>query len=139
MSTTYVTPVVAAFMTVATASTQAQDLKSTWAPQVTDCSAFFGVWGQSDSSAAETYKAMSTVFVTYSKQVHGPLDTDAELAKSRRKMASMLHQARKGDAESKEEVSKQVKLCLATLRKAEQDLWPKLSAVQKQETPKLSK
>jgi hypothetical protein len=139
MSTTYVTPLVAAFVTVAAASTQAQDLKSTWAPQVTDCSAFFGVWGQSDSSAAETYKAMSTVFVTYSKQVHGPLDTDAELAKSRRKMASMLHQARKGDAESKEEVTKQVKLCLATLRKAEQDLWPKLSAVQKQETPKLSK
>jgi uncharacterized membrane protein YccC len=117
----------------------AQDLKSTWAPQVTDCSAFFGVWGQSDSSAADTYKSMSEVFVAYAQQVHGPLDTDAELAKSRRKMASMLHQARKGEAESKEDVSKQVRLCLATLKKAEQELWPRLSAAQKQQTPKLSK
>jgi predicted transcriptional regulator len=126
-------------LVIASASLQAQDLKTTWAPQVTDCSAFFGVWGQSDSSAADTYKAMSGAFVTYAKQVHGPLDTDAELAKSRRKMASMLHQARKGEVESKEEVSKQVKLCLATLKKAEQELWPKLSAIQKQETPKLAK
>jgi hypothetical protein len=139
MGSKFVSLLFTGFLPLASVSLQAQELKTTWAPQVTDCSAFFGVWGQSDSSAAETYKAMSTVFVTYSKQVHGPLDTDAELAKSRRKMASMLHQARKGDAESKEEVSKQVKLCLMTLKKAEQDLWPKLSAVQKQETPKLSK
>jgi hypothetical protein len=139
MGSKFFAPLLAGIITVTSVSIQAQDLKATWAPQVTDCSAFFGVWGQSDSSAAETYKAMSTVFVTYSKQVHGPLDTDAELAKSRRKMASMLHQARKGEAESKEEVSKQVKVCLATLKKAEQELWPKLSAIQKQETPKLSK
>jgi hypothetical protein len=139
MSSKFLVPLLAGIINVTSVSIQAQDLKATWAPQVTDCSAFFGVWGQSDSSAAETYKAMSTAFVTYAKQVHGPLDTDAELAKSRRKMASMLHQARKGEAESKEEVSKQVKVCLATLKKAEQELWPKLSAVQKQETPKLSK
>jgi hypothetical protein len=104
MGSKFVSLLFTGFLPLASVSLQAQELKTTWAPQVTDCSAFFGVWGQSDSSAAETYKAMSTVFVTYSKQVHGPLDTDAELAKSRRKMASMLHQARKGDAESKEEV-----------------------------------
>jgi hypothetical protein len=117
----------------------AQDLKATWAPQVTDCSAFFGVWGQSDSSAAETYKAMSLAMATYAKQVHGASDVEAELMQSRRRMASMLHQARKGEVESKEAVSKQTSLCLATLKKAEQDLWPKLSAIQKQDTPKLTK
>jgi hypothetical protein len=117
----------------------AQDLKATWAPHVTDCSAFFGVWGQSDSSAAETYKAMSVAMATYSKQVHGAGEVDAELMQSRRRMASMLHQARKGEVESKEAVAKQTSLCLATLKKAEQDLWPKLSAIQKQETPKLTK
>jgi uncharacterized membrane protein YccC len=131
--------VVASTFLITSPSLQAQDLKAVWAPQVTDCAAFFGVWGQSDSSAAETYKAMSSALVTYAKQVHGPLDTDPELAKSRRKMASMLHQGRKGEAESKEAVSKQVRLCLATLKTAEQDLWPRLSAAQKQETPKLSK
>lgn len=139
MSFKFATPIVAGALAVGSASLQAQDLKATWAPQVTDCSAFFGVWGQSDSSAADMYKAMSAVFVTYAKQVHGPLDIDAELAKARRKMASMLYQARKGEVESKEAVSKQVKLCLETLKKAEQDLWPKLSALQKLETPKLSK
>jgi hypothetical protein len=112
----------------------AQDLKATWAPHVTDCSAFFGVWGQSDSSAA-----MSVAMATYSKQVHGAGEVDAELMQSRRRMASMLHQARKGEVESKEAVAKQTSLCLATLKKAEQDLWPKLSAIQKQETPKLTK
>jgi uncharacterized membrane protein YccC len=132
-------PLFAGALALGSASLQAQDLKATWAPQVTDCSAFFGVWGQSDSSAADTYKAMSSAFIIYATHVHGPLDTDAELAKSRRKMASMLHQARKGEAQSKEEVSRQVSLCLATLKKAEQDLWPKLSALQKSETPKLSK
>jgi hypothetical protein len=126
-------------MLQAQAQSQTQELKAAWAPQVTDCSAFFGVWGQSDSSAADTYKAMSSAFATYAKQVHGPVDTDIELTKSRRKMASMLHQARKGEAESKEAVSRQVTLCLATLKKAEQDLWPRLSSAQKQETPKLAK
>jgi hypothetical protein len=82
---------------------------------------------------------MSTAFATYAKQVHGTVETDIELTKSRRKMASMLHQARKGEADSKLAVSKQVTLCLATLKKAEQDLWPGLSVVQKQETPKLAK
>jgi hypothetical protein len=123
----------------------AQDLKAAWAPQVTDCTAFFGVWAQSDSSSAETYKAMNGALLTYSKLVHGSAEAEVELTKSRRKMATMLHQARKADgdgsvdAESKQAVSKQVSLCLATLKKAEQDLWPRLSAVQKQETPKLSK
>jgi hypothetical protein len=121
------------------AQAQNQDLKAAWAPQVTDCSAFFGVWGQSDSSAADTYKAMSIAFTTYARQVHGPVDTDIELTKSRRKMATMLHQARKGETDSKAAVSMQVTLCLATLKKAEQDLWPGLSTKQKQETPKLAK
>jgi predicted transcriptional regulator len=129
----------AASFAIASFAVQAQDLKATWAPQVTDCSAFFGVWGQSDSSSADTYKSMSAAFATYAKQVHGPGESDAELMKSRRKMASMLHQARKGEAESKEAVAKQVTLCLSTLKNAEQDLWPRLSAAQKQETPKLSK
>jgi hypothetical protein len=134
-----VVTVAAVFTTANVPALHAQDLKSTWAPHVTDCSAFFGVWGQSDSSGADTYKAMSAAFATYARQVHGPADTDAELTKSRHKMASMLHQARKGEAESKENVSAQVRLCLVTLSKAEQELWPKLTAAQKQETPKLSK
>jgi chitinase len=129
---------------VSSTSVQAQDLKAAWAPQVTDCTAFFGVWAQSDSSSADTYKAMNGALLTYSKLVHGSAEAEVELTKSRRKMASMLHQARKadsdgGDADSKQAVSKQVSLCLATLKKAEQELWPRLSTLQKQETPKLSK
>jgi hypothetical protein len=137
--TAFISAAIALACSTVHSQAQNQDLKAAWAPQVTDCSAFFGVWGQSDSSAADTYKAMSIAFATYARQVHGTVETDIELMKSRRKMASMLHQARKGEIDSKAAVSMQVTLCLATLKKAEQELWPGLSTKQKQETPKLAK
>jgi hypothetical protein len=115
---------------------QAQEANAPWKPQITDCAAFFGVWAQSDSSSADTYRVLNTAFVTYAKHVYAPSDPDADMAKSRRGIGMMLHSVRKGD--DKEAVNRQMQTCLALLKKAEQELWPRLSDAQKASAPKVA-
>jgi hypothetical protein len=129
--------IVIGFSTIFSSAAIAQDMKSTWAPQITDCAAFFGVWAQSDSASAETYRVLNTSFLAYSKYVYFPDLPDAEMAKSRRRIAMLLHSVRKG--EDPQAVSKQMQLCLNLLKKAETDLWPRLPEDERKKVAKVAK
>jgi hypothetical protein len=127
----------AGLFSLATCAATAQDMKATWAPQITDCAAFFGVWAQSDSASADTYRVLNTSFMAYSKYVYFPDLPDAEMAKSRRRIAMLLHSVRKG--EDPQAVSKQMQLCLSLLKKAESDLWPRLPEDERKKVAKVAK
>jgi hypothetical protein len=131
------TLVVACALTVGSQlSAHSQDAGLPWKPQITDCAAFFGVWAQSDSSSADTYRLLNTAFVTYAKYVYAPGEPDVDMAKSRRGIGMMLHSVRKGD--DKDAVNRQMQTCLSLLKKAEQELWPRLSDVQKASAPRVA-
>jgi hypothetical protein len=129
--------IVSGFFALLSTAATAQDMKTIWAPQITDCAAFFGVWAQSDSASADTYRVLNTSFLAYSKYVYFPDVPDVEMAKSRRRIAMLLHSVRKG--EDPQAVSKQMQLCLNLLKKAEVDLWPRLPEDERKKVPKVAK
>lgn len=95
---------------------------------------FFGLLSKGSSEKTEQFKSLEFIYSAYAVEVY-PFELDARLTASNKRIVTLIQHAK--DYDDKKLVDDQTTLCFDALRKAEDELWPKLSSPLQDLIPKI--